>query len=119
MRARRLYVLAAAVVVSLIVFMAVPKLTEENQPVVTPSGWYCETREGTCWFTRQQCGDNSCHWRRRVYATTYHDDGMWMGNAFETEGICKSYRKTADHLTSACKKVTPAQFIELAKKEKR
>lgn len=66
-------------------------------------GWWCETRAGYCYRTKEQCDDSSCHWRKRAWETTWKEDGEKRSQAFETEPMCDRFRSSRTEDTTRCK----------------
>src|SRR5690349_23773500 len=62
----------------------------QDAGIPDPDGWYCESRNGTCWAYKDGCDDESCHWRKHAWVVVFPENSSYL--AFETEQICERLR---------------------------
>lgn len=91
-----------ALVISLICFVTL-LLAGSGQPGPHPIGWWCESRYGLCYETREQCSDESCYWKRGVWETRY--DRRRSVTRLATESLCERYRLNVRSASSKCERV--------------
>jgi hypothetical protein len=81
--------------------LLIPVQTSAEEPA--RDGWWCETRAGYCYRTKEDCDDQSCHRRRHAWETAWRQQGTDRSQAFETEAMCKRFRGTRSERTTRCR----------------
>jgi hypothetical protein len=88
------------------------------------AGWYCTSRDGSCYLDREECAavdrdgsgqdEATCGWLRRAWVTTYY--GGASRAAWETQALCLRWRRALDARdrlarTTRCEQQTPEAAV--------